>query len=80
MTDKAKRFSLQLSFVVDKKSAIDRSVATPQTATKNIVWEYFRNTARGVSVLSVLLSNAPPVVSKPMACVKPWWHVSPSKA
>ena len=70
MTDKAKRFPLQLSSVVDKKPATDRSnrsVVTPQTATKNVVWEHSRNTARGVAVPSVLLSNASPAVSKPMA-------------
>ncbi len=70
MTDKAKRFPLQLSSVIDKKPATDRSnrsVAMPQTATKNIVWEYSCNTARGVAVPSVLLSNAAPAVSKPMS-------------
>ena len=67
MTDKAKRFPLQLSSVVDKKPATDRSnrsVATPQTATKNAAWENSRNTPRN--------GAAPPPkpvasASKPMA-------------
>ncbi|MFJ2986706.1 protein-L-isoaspartate(D-aspartate) O-methyltransferase [Collimonas sp. NPDC087041] len=70
MTDKVKRFPLQLSSVVDKKPAADRSnrsVATPQTATKNVAWENSRNTPRGVAAPSVLPPKAAPTVSKPMA-------------
>ncbi|AMO95039.1 protein-L-isoaspartate O-methyltransferase [Collimonas fungivorans] len=49
MTDKAKRFPLTLSSVVDKKPGADqnkRSVATPQTATKNAAWENSRPAPR----------------------------------
>jgi protein-L-isoaspartate(D-aspartate) O-methyltransferase len=50
MTDKAKRFPLTLSSLADKKKPgtdqNKRSVATPQTATKNAAWENSRPTPR----------------------------------
>jgi protein-L-isoaspartate(D-aspartate) O-methyltransferase len=67
MTDKAKRFPLQLSSVVDKKPNADRSnrsVATPQTATKNAAWENSRNTPRpgvGSSSSSSLAPKQAPI-------------------
>ncbi|PFH12582.1 protein-L-isoaspartate(D-aspartate) O-methyltransferase [Collimonas sp. PA-H2] len=70
MTDKAKRFPLQLSSVVDKKPSADRSnrsVATPQTATKNAAWENSRNTPRNGAVPSAQPPKPAPAASKPMA-------------
>ncbi|WP_211474220.1 protein-L-isoaspartate(D-aspartate) O-methyltransferase [Collimonas humicola] len=69
MTDKAKRFPLQLSSVVDKKPSADRSnrsVATPQTATKNAAWENSRNTPRSDAVPSAQPQKPAPAASKPM--------------
>lgn len=70
MTDKAKRFPLQLSSVVDKKPNADRSnrsVATPQTATKNAAWENSRNTPRSGAAPSAPPAKPAPAASKPMA-------------
>lgn len=70
MTDKAKRFPLQLSSVVDKKPQADRSnrsVATPQTATKNAAWENSRNTPRSGAASSTPSQQPAPAASKPMA-------------
>jgi protein-L-isoaspartate(D-aspartate) O-methyltransferase len=70
MTDKAKRFPLQLSSVVDKKPSADRSnrsVATPQTATKNAAWENSRNAPRSGAVPSAQPPKPAPAASKPMA-------------
>ncbi|SFI10594.1 protein-L-isoaspartate(D-aspartate) O-methyltransferase [Collimonas sp. OK307] len=67
MTDKAKRFPLTLSSVVDQKSKTDhskRSVATPQTATKNAAWE----SSRPVPVPRTASGAAPaPSVNRSMA-------------
>ncbi|AIY41872.1 Protein-L-isoaspartate O-methyltransferase [Collimonas arenae] len=63
MTDKAKRFPLQLSSVVDKKPSADRSnrsVATPQTATKNAAWENSRSTPRSGSESGAAPASSPP--------------------
>ncbi|AMP15124.1 protein-L-isoaspartate(D-aspartate) O-methyltransferase [Collimonas pratensis] len=69
MTDKAKRFPLQLSSVVDKKPATDRSnrsVATPQTATKNAAWENSRNTPRSGAAPSAPPPKPASAANKPM--------------